>query len=730
MSKVFLFVFSFFVLGQSSVAQAEKIQIWHQMIYSAREVLAEAVRKYEIQNPEIQIELVYKETEELRSSFQAAAMGGSGPDLIYGPSDQVGPFVTMGIIQPLQGIYTDEELKNFDPLSLVQYQNQHYMMGDVVGNHLSLIYNKKLVPVPPKNTKELIEIAQRNTNQKAGRFGLAWHMFEPFFFVPWVRGFGTSFVTAEAQPQLDSEAMIKAFALMRLFKKLKITPEGSDYEIANALFKEGKAAMIINGDWSWGDYLQAKIDFGIAPIPMVSETGLWPAPLVSTKGYSINVNVSENKKAPLHQLLKYLLSDEVQLMFTKKLSSLPSSLSARKNELVVQNELLKASSEILKHGELMPVNPELRAVWDALRPEYQAVLAGTKDEVHAARDAQKNALQQIQNMNVKIQPNWQAILVWIFFVGMIGFCIYHLPNFLKTILQEFSGPRRFAYWMMLPGYLALAGVIFYPFVYNVVLSFSNLSLRTFQDWQVVGFQNYLQVLKEHQFYSLLWKSILWTLVNVVFHVSIGVFLAVLIDQTLPAKKLFRVLLMIPWAVPQYITALTWRGLFNQEYGSINVVLKNILHMDPVQWLSKPFEAFTACILTNIWLGFPFMMVVSLAGLQVIPKELYEAAKMDGASAWQRFWNITWPLLQPVLIPATVLGAIWTFNNFNVVWLVSNGGEPSDQTHILVSYVYKSVFNLYQYSQGAALSMLIFLLLLVFSILFLQKNKASWAGEEK
>ena len=201
-------------------------------------------------------------------------------------------------------------------------------------------------------------------------------------------------------------------------------------------------------------------------------------------------------------------------------------------------------------------------------------------------------------------------------------------------------------------------------------------------------------------------------------------LAVLINRTLPAKPILRTALIIPWAVPQYISALTWRGMFNQEYGSINLILEKFLHLGPVQWLSSPTEAFIACILTNVWLGFPFMMVVALGGLQSIPIELYEAAEVDGASRWQQFTNITLPMLKPVMIPAIILGMIWTFNNINVVWLVSNGGEPSDHTHILVSYVYKAAFNLYRYGYAAALSMAIFFILLVMGTFSIRQSNST------
>jgi arabinogalactan oligomer/maltooligosaccharide transport system permease protein len=284
--------------------------------------------------------------------------------------------------------------------------------------------------------------------------------------------------------------------------------------------------------------------------------------------------------------------------------------------------------------------------------------------------------------------------------------------------------NKLAYIYILPSFAVLGFVVIYPFVYNVVISFSNMSLGHFRDWKLIGLEQYLRVFREKVFYILFLKTLGWTFVNVFFHVVIGVSLALLLNRPLPGRAIFRTLLILPWAVPQYITALTWRGIFNYEYGYINLLLKKIFDLPPVQWLSDPFGAFAAATITNIWLGFPFMMVIALGGLQSIPKELYEAAEVDGAQPWRQFWTITAPLLKPVMIPAISLGVIWTFNNFNVIWLVSDGGKPADSTHILVSFVYRQVFNYYSYGYGAALSIVIFVILLLFSINFIRRTRAT------
>ena len=287
--------------------------------------------------------------------------------------------------------------------------------------------------------------------------------------------------------------------------------------------------------------------------------------------------------------------------------------------------------------------------------------------------------------------------------------------------------KQFIAFLVVPSFVLLAAVVFYPFFYNLLLAFGNMNLTKIRDWQFIGLRQFIKIFTEPSqpdFYAVFGKTIIWTVVNVSFHVFLGVFLALLLNQKIRGKSIYRTLLILPWAIPQYIVALTWRGMFNYEYGSINAILTRYLSLPAVEWLRSPTEAFLACVITNVWLGFPFMMVVALGALQSIPHELYEAAEIDGASSWHKLKTITIPLIKPVMIPAITLGIVWTFNNLNIVWLVSNGGEPSDNTHILVSFVYKAAFNYYSFSYAAALSLVIFLLLFVFSMVFMRQSKAT------
>jgi len=704
-------------LGCQNDVSNNTIEIWHQMLYENRKLLKDVCNEYEKNNPGIKIQLTYRETEELRSTFQAAVMGGSGPDLIYYPSDQVGTFATMGLIKPLDNEFDSSFFNNFAKEAVITFRNKKWLVGDVVGNNLMLIYNKDFIDSPPKDTDELIDIGKRNTidlngDGKIDRYGLVWNYTEPYFYVPWIGGFGDWLIKNDNEPNLNTFANINGFEFIKSLRDVhKIVPIECDYETANAMFKTGTAAMIINGDWSLGDYNNI-INYDIAPLPKVSQTGLWPSPMVSTKGYSINKNTNGPQLDRTKKLLKYLLSSSIQTRFSKQLNTIPSSKISVKEISEMGNPIVQKLFDIISYGKPMPVVPEIRAIWDALRVQYQALLGGTITPEVAAIESQKGAESQIKVMNEVIKPGIQSKILKFGVPILCILCLIFFRSSFNELMKNITNDPV-AYVFFLPAMIAIFSVIIFPFIYNIMISVSNFSLNTFNDWQIVGFHHYFQVFSDRTIFFVFLKTILWTIINISFHLLIGVTLALLINRTLPTKPIIRTLLILPWAIPQYISALTWRGMFNQEYGSINLILNKFLSMSPIQWLSQPFEAFTACVLTNIWLGFPFIMIITLGGLQSIPKELYDAAKVDGANRFQKLKNITLPMLIPILTPAIILGVIWTFNNINVVWLVSNGGEPSDSTHIMVSYVYKAAFNLYRYGYAAALSMLIFFVLLLF-----------------
>lgn len=300
-----------------------------------------------------------------------------------------------------------------------------------------------------------------------------------------------------------------------------------------------------------------------------------------------------------------------------------------------------------------------------------------------------------------------------------------------------------AYFYVGPALLGMLALAFFPFFYGFMLSFTDTTLlNQSASWgeRWVGLSNYATILNDFKFggsgsafnyqnfYWTLGVTILWTVTNVVLGVSIGLALALLLNiKGLRGVAVYRTLLILPWAIPNYITALTWKGMFHPQFGSINLAIQ-AFGGQPVQWFDSFGPSFITGLATNAWLSFPFMMVVALGALQAVDEDMYEAARIDGASPWQQFWHITLPSLRPALLPAVIVSVVWTFNMFNVIYLVS-AGQPSGSTEILVTRAYKIAFEEYRYGYAAAYSVVIFMILLVYGILQIKATAATEANNK-
>ena len=279
-----------------------------------------------------------------------------------------------------------------------------------------------------------------------------------------------------------------------------------------------------------------------------------------------------------------------------------------------------------------------------------------------------------------------------------------------------------AWAFMAPVLLVMALIVFYPLAVGVFQTFTNIDSTNqgtrFKPptWEFVGLQNYIEILtgEATKFYPVLAWTIVWTVVNVFFHYTIGLGLALALNQRFRGRTTYRMLLLLPWAVPAYITAIAWLFIFNGEYGLLNNIL-GVFGIPRVAWLSTWPWYYIMPIIVNVWLGIPFMMVTLLGGLQSIPGDLYEAASMDGATPRQSFWHITLPQLKSVSTTVILLGCIWTFNIFVVIFFITGGG-PGGKTDILVTYTYNG-FTIGQYAIAATYGVLIFSLLLVFSTFY-------------
>jgi arabinogalactan oligomer / maltooligosaccharide transport system permease protein len=313
-------------------------------------------------------------------------------------------------------------------------------------------------------------------------------------------------------------------------------------------------------------------------------------------------------------------------------------------------------------------------------------------------------------------------------------------------------------------YIAPAGILMLiitllPQAYQIWMAFTDYGIRNLRfnplnpatdkfAPAMMGIQNFIDILTNHiaienyNFGRLLLFNVVWTVTNVFFHVIIGVLIAVALNSKgLIGRKFYRAIFVLPWAIPGYIAALTWRNMYDDRFGAINQllgVLNNTLgthFATNTSWLTNAVPpiggilsflplAFYCLLVTNIWLGWPFMMVVATGALQSIPNELYEAAEMDGASGIQKFFNVTVPMIRPAMVPAIMLGTIWTFNNFNVIYFITQGG-PFGATQILVTEAFNLVYQQRLYGLASAFSIVVFFVLLFFTLI---QNRVTRATE--
>lgn len=298
----------------------------------------------------------------------------------------------------------------------------------------------------------------------------------------------------------------------------------------------------------------------------------------------------------------------------------------------------------------------------------------------------------------------------------------HPVVFVNGALRQMR-KHSLAYSLILPAVLALATVVGYPLFRVFWMGFFDIEPLKHPEPVFVGLGNYARLLHAPDFWESFFRTAYWTLGSVFLQFVIGLTAALILNENLRGRGLARTLLLIPWVMPAVIGAFAWRWIYHGQYGILNHWLRTLhLLTSNVNWLGNLSTAMTAVVIANTWRGFPFMMVMLLAGLQNIPQELYEAAAVDGASAWQGLRHITLPLLKPVILVVTLLAGIWTFNNFSYIYILTGGG-PAGKTDILVTYVYKQGFDYFHFGYAAASSVVLFLIVFAFSLIYARVMRA-------
>ena len=304
------------------------------------------------------------------------------------------------------------------------------------------------------------------------------------------------------------------------------------------------------------------------------------------------------------------------------------------------------------------------------------------------------------------------------------------PHAARLPLRRRLTSERWAAWGFLAPVTAYLVLFYaYPLYRNIDLSLRNYTVRSFVqgDAPFTGLKNYQEIWHDPTFMPALVHTVLFTAVSLLFQYGIGLALAVFFFQHFRLSATLRALFLVPWLLPLIVSASTWSWMLNSDSGVVNSVLHSA-GIAPVNWLTSPTWSLVSVIIANIWIGIPFNLVVLYSGLQTIPESLYEAASLDGANAWQRFWRITFPLLRPVSAITLLLGLVYTLKVFDIIWIMTKGG-PTDSSTTFATWSYRLGFGnmLPSFGPGAAVGNLLVVAALVFGLIYIRVQRKQQAS---
>jgi arabinogalactan oligomer/maltooligosaccharide transport system permease protein len=685
-------------------ATAADLVVWHAYRGAEERALQQVSRAFQLESGHT-VRLVPLSFAAFDAKVETAIPRGNGPDVFLAAHGNLGKWSAMGLIEP--ALRAEPGAHREPAVEAVTWR------GRVMGQPLAvksvlLLYDPSVVSSPPRTTDELLALMEQlSAAGTPARYGLVYENATPYFHAAWMHGFGGAALDVDGNPTLNTPAQIEALKFAKkLGEGMPLQPTG---EKVAAWVRDGHAPMVLNGPWMVADIARP---LAAAPLPVVSATGQPARPYLTVEAAFVAQGTTQAEAA--HQFAAFVAGPRGAVVRQEEGGQAVTWRSVVPTHPILQAQLAQAAVAIP-----LPTDPDVQAAWEGL--------ARALRQVHRGVDPERAALAAQTHVEVLIRPPPPPVSPWPWMIGGALLVVGGLfgigwrlrdPSLRESILRHL-----WDYAWIGPATLALAVLVVVPFVTGAAVS---LFAHRGGTWTFVGAAHFIDILLARDwpitspmsFFYTLGVTVAWTVANVTLHVALGVMLALLLREPwVRLRGMWRALLILPWAVPNYITALIWKTLFDAQMGAINQLLGVVTFQGgpaPIDWFGSFATSFTANLVTNTWLGFPFMMVVTLGALQSIPRDLEEAAEVDGANAWQRFRHVTWPMLQPALLPAVILGSVWTFNMFNVIYLVS-AGEPDGSTEILISEAYRWAFSRgNRYGYAAAYAVLIFGVLLVYA----------------
>ncbi len=712
-------------VGQEGEDVRPELVLWHAYRAEEADVIERIVDGLNKSRSDFRVKLLAVPYDAYLDKISAAIPRGRGPDLFIAAHDPIGDWARAKTIQPIDDVVDPQTASTLVPglLPAVLFEGHVYGLP-IAFKSIALWRNTRLVPQAPSTLSALLDVAKAKTGD--GRYGLVYENRDLYFHAPFLFGYGGALFDADGKPALMAPGTIRSVEKVKAIADTKVVPAEVSGTLTMSLFNQENAAMIITGPWARGE-VEGDVPFEVSALPdVVDDDGTTRPmrPLLTVEAIFVS---GKSEKRELAITLARLLANPENSARRMKEARQPVALASAWDALGddADARFLKGFRAQLERAVPTPNTPAMKSLWGPFNLALGETMGqGTPptETLKAAQDKLQGVLADVEKTGEARGQGAFAAAVIVLLLALLGWSVLGIRRAggLRRVAKD-AGDNAVAYAYVAPAMVGTAVLVLFPFAVGVGMGFFRHAWGTYT---FVGLENFGRILGDADagFLRTLGVTVLWTVTNVFLHVSIGVVLALILSQArLRFRAVYRVLFIIPWAMPSYITALIWKGMFHPEFGAVNALLGT----PGFSWMNQFWSAFTANVVTNTWLGFPFMMVTALGGLTAIPKDLYEAAALDGAGPWKRFTSITLPLLKPTLAPAIVLGTVWTFNMFNVIYLVS-GGAPGGRTDILVTEAFRWAFERGQggaFGMAAAYSTLIFVMLLAYNTASSRVNSA-------
>lgn len=691
---------------RTAFAQAlePRVVLWHSYRDDEASALSEVLRGFRAAHPGVTVETLAVPFNAYVSKLETAVPHDEGPDLFVGPHDWVSGFVTRRLLASVpEGAVTDAL---YAPSAVRAFTRDGRVYAYPLALKCVALYlNRDLLGSnePPRTLEAL---AALRTSLPRGAYALAYNAQNSYYHAAFAHAYGSGLLDDAGRYLFDGPDAARSVRLVQGLLRDGVSPDEADGTLVEQLFLANRALAAL-ADTSLAARVGSRVRYVVIPLPDLAETGRALEPFATAEGAYVSA-FARNPNAA-HALASYLAGPEGSVVRARTGRQVVANAPAWERPELASDGFLRTFRSAAQRARVMPSHPNLRSAFEPATRALRKALRGGLSVELALSEGSRRFADATRPLPAPGNPIFAQLALGAFALMLA----------LSAVRRARDPQFRAEFRRSVPvyGYVLHAVFVVLLLVVAPLVVGAATSLYAGRDGQLyyAGAANYFDILQARgaslfsagSFYVVLLVTVLWTAANLTLHLALGVALALLLFRpTLKLKGIYRVLLILPWAVPSYVTALAWRGMFHRQTGAINAILA-ALHVEPVSWFARFSTAFTANLATNVWLGFPFMMVVTLGALAGIPRDLYEAAEVDGATPWQRFRFITLPLLRPALAPAVAMGAVWTFNQFNVIYLVS-GGEPDGQTEILVTEAYRWAFTRQaQYGYAAAYAVLIF-----------------------